>query len=136
MDNQEKPKKNGGRPRIELRADEILKLGERQWTDTEIAAHYSRPDRKVSHDVISKRFGDELKQARERGIAKLKDVFWRHATGAKVRDEHGNIVSTKTSERILVAAMDRYVGPVEQKVKQDGKIEVTISDYRSKKEGK
>lgn len=128
MDNQEKTKSKAGRPKKEIPEDQVLKLAERQWSAREIAAHFG-----VGHDLIHRRFQAKIEEARQHGVAKLKDVFWRHATGARIRDEHGNIVSTKTSERILIAAMDRYVGPVEQKVKQDGKIEVTISDYRSKK---
>lgn len=87
----------GGRPEAEINVNQVIKLAEKLWTDEQIGAFVG-----VHGTTIRRRFAEELDAARHRGKAILTDQLWHRINAG--------------SDRVLIHAMDRYIGPVEKKV--------------------
>lgn len=112
------------RPKKPIDVEQLKLAATKQWDDEQIGALF-----KVDGCTVRRRYGDVIDECRHNGKAKLKDMLWARATGNKEKNIKG-------SDRILMHIADRFLGPVKQEVTQDhqGKIEVVITDYRSKKE--
>jgi hypothetical protein len=96
----------GGRPKVKLDESIILKLGERHWSDLQIAATMG-----CHEHTIKRRFGDKLILARQRGCAKLVDILWQRA----VHDKR---------DRVLMHLADRFLGAIPK----SDKMELTGKD--------
>jgi hypothetical protein len=92
----------GGRPPAAVNREELMKLAERQWTVGEIAAFF-----RVSRDTIERRFAADIIEAKERGVAKLRDLQWRRAM--------------EGSDKIIVHMSKHYL---DQHEKIENKVEV------------
>lgn len=111
------------RPKKPIDIDQLKKIAERGWNDDEIGAFFN-----ATGQTVRRRFGPIIDSHRLNGKAKLKDIIWQRAIGKGGND--------KGSDRVLIHLADRVLGPVKQEVEQahQGKIEIVITDYRSKKE--
>lgn len=127
----------GGRPKIKVDERQLRALAERQWTHSEIAAFFG-----CHVDTITSRFSVQIAAAKQAGLGQLKDDLWRRARGGVIKEPQPDgsvkVTHTKSSDRLFLHAMNRYHGSVPKDVNatHDGKIEVVITDYRSKKEDK
>jgi hypothetical protein len=54
--------------------EQLEKCAEKQWSITEIAAFF-----RCSVDTIERRFAENIRAARQRGTAKLRDLQWKRA---------------------------------------------------------
>lgn len=118
--------------RIFLDEKMLRDVAERGWTDLEIADHFQ-----VDPDTLHKHYSAVIDSAKQSGNRKLKDDLWRRGRGGsfKKKNEDGSetLMHTKSSDRLFIHLLDRRLGPVKQETKHDGKIEVVITDLRSKK---
>jgi hypothetical protein len=67
-------KKGPGRPKAPIDREQLIKCAERQWLTTEIAAFF-----RVSVSTIDRNFAEDIREARQRGHAKLRDIQWKRA---------------------------------------------------------
>lgn len=63
-----------GRPRIVLDEDQVADLASRFWTHAEIAAFF-----KVNIDVIRERYATIIREAKEHGKGRVRDLQWQAA---------------------------------------------------------
>lgn len=137
MQKEKKPKRKTGRPLIPIDETQLMGLAERQWAIKEMAAFFH-----CNEDTLHARFSDKIKAARESGLGKLRDDLWRRARGGVMKETRADgsiqVIHTKASDRLFIQLMNRYHGsiPKDFNATHDGKIEVVITDYRSKKETK
>lgn len=103
-----------GRPRIKLDEEKLKKCAEKQWTDAELAAFFE-----CSIDTLHRNYADLIDTSRANGKAKLRDLIWQRAIAG--------------SDRMLEHAANRFLGKIAEEIKHDGKIDITITDYRGKK---
>jgi hypothetical protein len=103
-------KNKGGRPKIEIDADQVKKLAAMQCTNVEIAAFFN-----CDEGTIRKRFSDVLSKGRETGKISLRRMQWQSA-------EKGN-----TS--MLIWLGKQYLG---QSDKKDLDPESNLADMLSK----
>ena len=62
------------RPRKEIDVDALEKCAQRQWSTEELAAFFN-----VSRDTLERRYAAIIKNARQNGKAKLRDMQWSSA---------------------------------------------------------
>jgi hypothetical protein len=75
------PERRGpGRPRKELPIEKVEELAERGWYVKEIAAFFG-----CSHDVVSKRYGEVIREAKQRGKGKIRDMLWSAAQDGDIK---------------------------------------------------
>jgi hypothetical protein len=112
------------RPRKPVDLEQLKIAASQQWDDEMIGALFH-----VSGQTVRRRFGAAIDECRQSGKSKLVATLWARAVGNKATGVTG-------SDRVLIHIADRFLGPVKQEVAQQhqGKIEVVITDYRSKKE--
>ena len=69
-------KRKRGRPSkaADIDPEQVRQCAMKLWKVTEIAAFF-----KVSHDVIERHFASIIKEARESGHAKIRDLQWKRA---------------------------------------------------------
>lgn len=91
-----------GRPKIKIDPQKIRELAQRQWTTKQIAAFFG-----VHVDTVRDNYSTVIEEAKHQGIGKLYDKLW---TGVD-----------RGSEKLLIHALNRFDGPVEQKVVVDTK---------------
>lgn len=62
------------RPKKQIDIEQLEKLAEKQWSIEQIAAFF-----RVSRDTIERRYAANVKEARQRGTAKIIDLQWKRA---------------------------------------------------------
>lgn len=72
----------------------------------------------VDRRTLEKGFSHILEEGRHEGKARIIETLMDRA---------------KSSDRVLIHIADRFLGPVKQETDHSGKIEVVITDYRTKK---
>lgn len=110
------PNPDGREPFAHPTKEEILKLAARHWTVTSMAGLFG-----VSRDLIYDRCSaTEINAAKEGTVDKLRQTLLARAMGGKTirKNDDGTetIVFMKSSERLLEVALNRFDGPVKQKV--------------------
>lgn len=101
------------RPKIEIDAEMVRKLAERQWTDKSIASFL-----KVSEDTLHRRFADQIDAWRAQGKGKITDWIWNLAEAGDVE--------------MIKHAANRWLGPIpkEIKISREQAIEILEADLR------
>lgn len=79
-----------GEPKKKIDVLQVEHLAEKQWTITEIAAHF-----RVNEKTIRRRFAGQIEEARQRGRTRLRDLQWKRAM--------------EGSDRILVHMSEHYL---------------------------
>lgn len=99
------------RPKKLINVEQLEKLAEKQWNIEQIAGFFG-----VSRDTLERRYAANIKDARNRGAAKLTDALYARALGGKVNLPDGKIAFLASSDRLLIHALDRFVGSVPKKI--------------------
>lgn len=71
--------------------EQLRQCAQKQWSNVEIAAHF-----RVSTDTIERHFAAIIKEARESGRAKLRDLQWKRAL--------------EGSDRMIMHMSEHYLG--------------------------
>jgi DNA-binding transcriptional regulator YhcF (GntR family) len=105
------------RPRIKIDREQVRQCAMKMWSVKEIAAFF-----RVSHDTIERRFADLIEEGRQSGYAKLRELQWKRAM------EGSDTMIKHMSEHYL-----EQHSREKKDVDMQGKIEVIVTDYRTKK---
>lgn len=97
-------------------SEQVRRCAEKMWSLTEIAAFF-----KVSTDTIERHFAPLIKEARESGRAKLRDLQWKRAL--------------EGSDRMILHMSEHHLGEVPQSKNElsgEAGFKIEIIDYSKK----